>query len=299
MSFVGARTSHGSNMARRDAHADTLFHLIPLNDPAWAALRHPDNAHFASRTGLDSSKDVGLEVGFHVPSVSHGRVITRLGRRADLVLADRTVSAVHVAFEVHPETHVVLLSVRSKQLSTVKCGVVRKHDDDGRNVTEDVEGDCVIFYGQRYNVAIGPCRFDLCWRLGLSAKNLEDRTLEGYRRSVERANLLRTRDQPTEQNLSELHSWHMTRFHTANKCRVEEERQKRTLIGKGAFGTVYQTVERSTGQPIAVKEIGLTDDPDRATLLRAAIHREIKIMERLRHVRFLRASTRPSYSTLI
>ena len=112
---------------------------------------------------------------------------------------------------------------------------------------------------------------------------MRSRTLEGYQRSLERAKLLRSRDQPTAQDLSELQSWHITRLHTTNQHRVDEVKESRVLIGEGAFGKVYKTVERSSGCLLAVKLVGIagSTNPD---LLRAAIHKEIKVMEKLRHV---------------
>ncbi|KFH41885.1 serine/threonine-protein kinase-like protein [Hapsidospora chrysogenum ATCC 11550] len=58
---------------------------------------------------------------------------------------------------------------------------------------------------------------------------------------------------------------------------------QRRRIGRGGFGAVYETVDANSGDPFAVKvvDMGRIDGGD--PLARAALHREIKIMERLSH----------------
>lgn len=97
------------------ANGKSLFHLVPVNDAAKDALQHPDNKRFVS---ISARNRPGLEIGFHIPPFSRGHVITRLGRNTDLILRE-SYSAVHVAFEIHPETFVVMLSVRTKHTSSV------------------------------------------------------------------------------------------------------------------------------------------------------------------------------------
>src|SRR3569833_2440059 len=103
----------------RPTNPKTLFHLVPKNELARAALAHPDNARFVSPS---AGGDLGLEVGFHVPSPPSGYVITRLGRNADLILKHRTASTDHFAFEINPETNLIRLSVRSKIATSVGGG---------------------------------------------------------------------------------------------------------------------------------------------------------------------------------
>jgi hypothetical protein len=134
------------------ANSKTLFHLVPTNDEARDALLHPDNRRFVSTS---ATKAQGLEVGFHVPSMPRGRVITRLGRDADLVLRGRSVSAVHVAFEIHPETLVVLLSIRSKHASSVTIS------DELSEEPQTIKGDCVVVYGTTYTISIASFAFRL------------------------------------------------------------------------------------------------------------------------------------------
>ena len=100
----------------------------------------------------------GLEIGFHVPSLSRGHVITRLGRDTDLILR-HSYSAVHVAFEIHPETRLVMLSVRSKGPADVTVATIDQKDED-----VIVDGDCVILYGQNYGIRIASYVLLLVWR---------------------------------------------------------------------------------------------------------------------------------------
>jgi predicted RNA-binding protein YlqC (UPF0109 family) len=122
-------------MAGKLANEATLFHLMPLNKQARETLEHPDNCRFISSTA--NNRD---EIGYHVSRIAGGHVITRLGRNVDLVLP-KAGSKVHVAFEIHPETRLILLSVLSKYPSTVTVAFA------GKEETEAVPGDCVMVCG--------------------------------------------------------------------------------------------------------------------------------------------------------
>ena len=151
----------------QNANTSTLFHLVPLNELSHETLAHPDNRRFVSLSDVSDEKTLGLEVGFHVSSVP-GRVIARLGRNGDLILQQRNISAVHVAFELHPETLLVLLSVRAKHTSSV----IVKPDRQDR---EKIEGDCVLSYGKKYEIRIKDYSFHLVWRqIELRALAIQD-----------------------------------------------------------------------------------------------------------------------------
>lgn len=264
----------------RNINASTLFHLVPANQAADDALLHPDNRRFVS---LCAAKDkLGLEIGFHVPSTPSGRVITRLGRNADVILRERAVSAVHVAFEIHPETLVVLLSVRSKQSSSVTIA------NPKTPTKQESDGDCVIVYGQDYRISIVSYVFELIWReveATEAVKLLRELAIRGYRNSLQRLQDVRSRDLPTEVAESELHTWHNTRLHTARKALFREaEGEARVHIGEGQFGQVFRAVDFASGNPFAVKVVKL-DNYTNVEQARSALHREVKVLERLKHVR--------------
>lgn len=263
----------------------TLFHLVPLNQVAHDALLHPDNKRFVSQ----SCERAGLEIGHHVPSIPQGHVIARLGRDADLILRESTrqhpISAVHVAFEINPATHLVLLSVRSKRVSSVSFRVLRGTEE----VSEEKEiiGDGVMLYGQNYRISIGSYRFELIWRTisddNANIETLKALAIQGFQTSMQKLQNVRSRDRPTEFDDSEYLSWHVTRLKTANSANFEDIEQLREEIGSGAFGTVYKAVDRTSGHLFAIKVIDLKTHGD-MDVARALIHREIKVMEQLKHV---------------
>ena len=166
------------------ASKSTLFHLVPVprNLDSLNALSHPDNKPFVSPSSQEG--ELGLEVGYHVPSVPGGHVITRLGRNSDLILretnCEKRMSAVHVSFELHPSTQLVLLSVRSKYTTSVKFKMLQAREEprlaereedntehgtkDGSEQGEEITGDGVILYGQNYELTIASYEFNLIWR---------------------------------------------------------------------------------------------------------------------------------------
>lgn len=270
-----------------------LFHLVPANEAAEEALRHPDNRRFVS---LSSSKNKpGLEIGFHVPPFSRGHVIARLGRNTDLILRE-SYSAVHVAFEIHPETLVVMLSVRTKQASSVTVATLEEEGVDN----DPISGDCAIIYGERYRIGIASYVFNLTWRdLGDSdpAAALKGLTMKGYEDSMVRLKDVRSRDRSLLET-STPNSWYMTRLQSSKAPLVREVDLARLLIGQGAFGKVYKTIDAATGNYFAVKVVDLASQGGTVgiELARAALHKEMKIMERVSHVRvFLFVSLVLSY----
>jgi len=275
-------------------HPKTLFHLVPTNDVAHAALLHPDNKSFVSDSSCDHGP--GLEVGYHVTTLPRRHVIARLGRDADLILrespAKLPMSTVHVAFEINPATHLVLLSVRSKRVSYVSFSILPSKKERGNSgeviAGEEITGDGVIIYAQNYTITIASYKFDLVWRSITSdpANNhelLKALAVQGYEESVQRwQQLLTSRNRPTDSDNSEAQSWHVTRLNTARPI-LQDVLKLRVAIGKGSFGTVYKAVDQVTGHLFAIKmvELGATGNTDAE---RAMLHREIKVMERLKHV---------------
>ncbi len=275
----------------------TLFHLVPSNDEAREALDHPDNRRFVS---LDPTVvEPALEVGFHVSSVP-GRVMARLGRNADLILQRRSVSAVHVSFEIHPETLVVLLSTRAKRVSSVLIKPVGQEQkgsakgdntiegdektkvNDGAKGDDTVEGDCVLGYGVTYDIRIAGYHFFLVWR-AMAPAALRELAIQEYNKAMKRQAIVRSRYLPTEGD-SEAHTWHNTRIHTAQRpLFVEAKEIPRVEIGGGTFGKVYRVLDEMTGNTFAVKTINLRAYSD-LEYARAAAHREIKTLQKIKHV---------------
>ncbi|MCJ1472063.1 hypothetical protein MMC13_000708 [Lambiella insularis] len=189
------------------SNPQTLFHLVPANQIAREALFHPDNKQFVSQSsGTEGA--AGLEIGYHIPSISQGHVITRLGRNADLILREST-----------------LFFAQSED----------KHSEHKKII-----GDGVILYGQKYSISIGTYSFELIWRsISTSDANidaLKALAVQGFKTSMQRLQNVRSRDRPTEYDDSQYLSWHATRLNTANSARLEEIERLREEIGSGAFG---------------------------------------------------------------
>lgn len=260
---------------RREAHPRTLFHLVPKDSTTGQILEHPSNRAFVSL----ADDRPGLEIGYHVPkSGPGGQVITRLGRKEDLILPGKGVSRIHVSFQVHPDTLVVLLSVRAKEPSRVSV----KHDKD-QDAWPLSHGDCVLLYGETYYIQIVDYAFDLIWRRTDPDVALKDLVHREYRESLELARNQPTCDRPTEYATGK-HSWHHTRLHSAVNPGIKEApNAKRTLKGKGAFAEVYATIDVSGGE-IAVKVAHLAQF-QHSESARQMLHREVKALAQINHVR--------------
>ena len=271
-------------------NASTLFHLVPTNQDSCDALSHPDNKRFVSPSS-DEGK-LGLEIGYHVPSVPGGHIITRLGRNSDLILREtnpgKPVSAVHVSFEINPATHLVLLSARSKYTASVSFKVEQKDAEDGPEQEQEITGDGVILYGQNYELTIASYTFILVWRNLSNDKAahpdlLKTLAIQGYQASVQQWQDVKSRDRPTRYDNSEVRSWHFTRLRTAKEPAFDDIEELRQEIGSGGFGTVFKAFDRITGHAFAIKVVDLAKHQN-VDAARALLHGEIKAMEGLHHV---------------
>ncbi|KAK8021991.1 kinase [Apiospora rasikravindrae] len=134
----------------------TLFHLVPTNEPGYDALFR--NYRLLSRSRLKESTGrsrMGLEIGYHVPKAAQNHDIVQLGRNADIVLPDDTLSPVHAVFELCPSSYRIFLRNRSSQVSSVMCEPI-----SAQEVTAE-EGH--IRYSESYRLIIGSCAFELVW----------------------------------------------------------------------------------------------------------------------------------------
>lgn len=186
----------------------------------------------------------------------------------------------HVAFEIHPDTLVVLLSVRAKQASSV---VVTPVGENGQRAEgEKVEGDCVLCYGKEYEIKMADYKFSMIWRR-TEPEPLRALAIRDYEEAVRRQANVRSRNLPTE-GVPEVNTWHNTSIHTARRVLFREaDRNSRVLIGQGQFGAVYRAVDLESGQPFAVKVIHLGNHAH-IEQARATAHREVKNLQRLQHV---------------
>jgi hypothetical protein len=206
-----------------------------------------------------------------VPPFSRGHVITRLGHNIDLILRESYL-AVHVAFEIYPETLVVMLSIWMKRVLSVKIKKDKedKQGGEGRDAVGEgqaILGDCTILYRGKYTILITSYKFHLVWQYpeGLDkvqqVKFLKDLTIKGYEDAMRWLKDVRLRNVsiPESENASSTaNSWYMTRLQSAKALLVRElEGFPRVAIRKGGFGTVYKTIDQVSGNYFAVKEVNL------------------------------------------
>ncbi|KZZ90282.1 Protein kinase-like domain protein [Moelleriella libera RCEF 2490] len=251
-------------MAGRAVSEKTLFHLVPMNEIAQEALFDPDNCRFVSTATVPNGKydwyhNDGLKIGYHVPQIPGGHVITRLGRNTDIILR-KAESKVHVAFEINPETRLVLLSTRSRHPNTV----------------------------MEYELTVSGYKFCLVWRATneiIDTEYLKKLAWGGYKESKSRLKTVESRDYSEEQARSsgEKLKYH-TRLVSARESKIRDVDSPRTLIGRGPFGEVFRSYDLKTGHAFAVKVVDLTKSGGDLNHARAGLHREVKILERLSHL---------------
>lgn len=257
----------------------TLFHLIPRNEESREVLHDPNNKRFISNTSSGSNVELGLEVGFHVSSIP-GRIMARVGRSAqsDLILSKPYISSVHLAFEMNPATKVVVLTPRARETSSI---LVQLYDDN--DLGPEIQGGCVILYGQSYILRIGSdYLFFLKWRDG-NANRLKELAVWGYENAMQQQVHLDPRTLPTEVD-SSVQTWYNTRILTAPRMLVREcPKTERLEIGGGSFGKVFRAFDLESGHYFAIKVIYVAkfNSPDQA---RHAVHTEVKALQKLKHV---------------
>lgn len=279
---------------RRLPDEQTLFHLIALNEQAEAAVSHPDNSRFISRSPTCGRS--GLEVGYHVPSISRGGVITSMGRRADLILnhaedEDKNppfVSARHVDFELQRHSRVVMLRVVSTDERSVSVTLQSSEDTDvddidisgveapERHTRSEDWGDCVLLYNRSYLITICDYKFNLVW-VRKSCGELEALALRGWEISDAKAKKLPARERPTPKD-----PLYYIRNRPVDKpeCPIRETADSRELKHESHFATVHKALDNSYGNNIIVVTVKLSKfGVQRKDEVRTAIHREVTFLK--------------------
>ncbi|KAK8057920.1 hypothetical protein PG996_011857 [Apiospora saccharicola] len=180
-------------------NSQTLFHLVPTTGSSlgYEAFRCPQNQPFLSESRQKDPSgrfQMGFEIGYHVPATARGRVITQLGRNADIDLPDGSMSRIrHAVFEFCPKTDGIFIRDRSGQKRSVACKPTNSAPP--QDVAAEEKG--LLRYGQSYKLKIGPYAFDLVWYITDEAEAKEV-VQEGYERSNEEAALEPVCDHPTD-----------------------------------------------------------------------------------------------------
>lgn len=238
---------------------------------------------------LNADNEPGLEIGFHVPPFSRGHVIARLGRDADLILPE-SYSGIHIAFEMHPETHVIMLSVRTKHQNSV---FITRDPLDGpaqpgnqAQETVVVEGDVLLRYGRAASLTIASYEFTVSWRR-LSGTDpvglLRQLAVREYQDSEERLKYIKPRDRSLIDPAATAKSWYMTRLQSTKTPRVAEDADTRIRLGNGSYGNVFKALDCWSGNYFAVKVIDMAKHQN-SEYIRQSIHREVRALENAKHV---------------
>ncbi|KAM4065197.1 kinase [Hirsutella rhossiliensis] len=197
-----------------------------------------------------------------------------------------------------------------KRVSSVEFRILEEKHTTGEPVTgeaaagEAIVGDGVILYGQNYEIDIASYKFKLIWRKfsDVPATNIESLkalTNQGYQKSLQLVQHIRSRDRPTEYDVSEAQSWHITRLIASKRPLFQDIDHLRVLRAEGAFGKVYKAVDQISGQKFAIKVVKLKASPSGdIETARALLHREIKIMERVKHVHIIEYLGHQHFHTL-
>lgn len=122
--------------------------------------------------------------------------------------------------------------------------------------------------------------------MATNIESLRALAVEGYQTSSQLLQHMRPRGQPTEYDVAEAQSWHITRLNTAKRPLFQDIEHLRVERASGAFGTVYEAVDRTSGRLFAIRVVNLEFSPS-IEEARAIHHRKIKVMERVKHVSYV------------
>lgn len=258
----------------RPAHTDTLFHLEPADHFTSGVLSHHNNGRLVS---LSPQGEPALEIGYHVHQIARGgQVLARLGRgrSADLVLDDQKISETHIAFEVHPVSHAILLCISARNSSsvTIQPNKVLRTDDGFRQF--------VLIPGQEYTISIqalaGILKFHLRWRLDLSS--IARAVDAGFQAAETRVVITQFAKTHVDED-NDIGSWYNTRLSSSRLENGVRNVQLRKVLGVGAFGNVHEGLDLDSGHLVAVKIV----EPDNEQQFKS-LHREIQTLGTLKHV---------------
>ncbi|OAX83523.1 STE/STE11 protein kinase [Emergomyces africanus] len=227
----------------RPCHPLALFSLIPLGGRARAVLDHPDNSHLVSTFIDDDGNEVsGIDIGFHIGSGSRYTLAT-LGRSgADITVEGSSISRIQCSFELHEESHVVMLYDRSNSQTTQVFGEDAMPFETGRIRRIAVTQEFNTRFG------IGGVRSDLVqFRLFWHQHTLD--VEEQVKNQVDNPRLTRTVDDiPTVAP-----SQRLTRIQTPGTGALDIRYMKKNRLGSGTYGEVWQAVDADSGSILALK----------------------------------------------
>jgi hypothetical protein len=247
-------------MPRPNPHPQTLFHLVPAkrSKPANDSLLDSHNELYVSNCNTERNRD-GLEIGYHVPERPRPQVIVEVGRDADLILQGSSISRIHFAFELHPESGEIMFCDRSRYQNTEIDPLGFRTDGGLRQV--------VLQVGTKYDIRAGGENADeYIFHIEWSNNDvLAEARREDQMAAARMPNPRLIRTTPG------------TPVHGGVK-RVED----RGYLGEGTFGAVRKAIDIDSGRLVAVKKIPL---PPKGNFRRDMVRREVEVLSSCSHVR--------------
>ena len=148
-------------------------------------------------------------------------------------------------------------------------------------------------YGEKCRITIAAYDFEVVWRKTDCKDNHDDSreslrrlAIEGYKDSLARLKLVRSRDlsipePPTSDPWGRMKA---RRLAALKEPVVIEFEGTRELIGQGMFGKVFKARDLISTNYFAIKSVNLKRRGPNIELARAALHKEVKVLEKVSHV---------------
>lgn len=246
--------------------------LIPDNESAKATFALEQNhKHLVNYHNKD-----GFGIGFHHSNSTQMAVIGR-NDTCNIIIKDDYVSREHAAFVFDPAAHLISL-VTKRDSSHDPELLIRPLTAPGRNL---YSGQCVLEYGESYEVTIAEQMFRLVWYtkdIGTRrvAKILKERVLNVYLAIGPAPQELTKHDKNKLENhrLTRIRASHLSVGHYQ-----PPQDTKENVMGEGSFGKVFRTIDLKYGHEVAVKVIKPTGEQHNVE-----INREVDILKSISHV---------------
>ncbi|KAI4289210.1 MAG: hypothetical protein L6R35_001519 [Caloplaca aegaea] len=273
----------------------SLFSLVPFNERAKEAVKHPHNRHLAYRY---KDNTLALDIGFHIRSKSCSpSILATLGRgdAADIFVDGSSVSRIQCSFEINLDSKVIMLVDRSSAQTTQ----VYKGDAPNSEVAPFEHGrplppQVVIMESLNETLGMGGTRrdlvtFSLHWHQALvdTVDMLNKRATlpQDYKQEVEECPRLA---HTCSQELETIPPSRMeTRAHAPSQLRMRYKQFDH--VGGGSFGTVSRGLDLDQGRFMAIKRLRQSSAPKGSENFKQSLYyarkREVETLSRITHVR--------------